>query len=100
MRATEKRRMRNKSVRSQSKTGITKAEKLIFSGEIESAQKAVIEAISTLDRAAGKGIIHPNNVARRKSRLMKKLNKAQPGEGTEPITETETNSEAESTAEQ
>jgi small subunit ribosomal protein S20 len=31
-------------------------------------------AISTLDKAAGKGIIHPNNAARRKARLVKKLN--------------------------
>jgi small subunit ribosomal protein S20 len=40
------------------------------------AQKAIIEAISSLDKAAEKGVIHPNNAARRKSRLMKKLNEA------------------------
>ncbi|MDW8396456.1 MAG: 30S ribosomal protein S20, partial [Anaerolineae bacterium] len=34
------------------------------------------QAISYLDRAAGKGVIHKNNAARRKSRLMKMLNKA------------------------
>ena len=78
MRVAERRRVRNKSVRSLSKTNITKAEKLIFSGQLEEAQKAVLAAISSLDRAAEKGVIHPNNAARRKSRLMKKLNQAQP----------------------
>ncbi|MBI2328769.1 MAG: 30S ribosomal protein S20, partial [Chloroflexi bacterium] len=51
---------------------------LILSGELEAAQKAVVAAISSLDRAAEKKIIHPNNAARRKSRLMQKLNKTQP----------------------
>ncbi len=76
MRLAERKRLRNKSVRSLCKTNITKAEKLIFSGEPEAAQKAVVAAISSLDKAAGKGVIHPNNAARRKSRLMKKLNQA------------------------
>ena len=76
MRVSEKRRLINKSIRSLCKTNITKAERLIFSGELESAQKAVVAAISSLDKAAEKGIIHPNNAARRKSRLMNKLNEA------------------------
>ena len=75
-RVTQRRELRNKSVRSRCKTEITKAERLIFSGELESAEKAVVTAISVLDKAAEKGIIHANNVARRKSRLLKKLNQA------------------------
>ena len=77
VRVVERRRQRNKSIRSQVKTRITKAERLIFSGELESAQSAVVAAISSLDKAAEKGVIHPNNAARRKSRLMQKLNEAQ-----------------------
>jgi small subunit ribosomal protein S20 len=77
VRVAEKRQLRNKSVRSLCKTNITKAERLIFSGELEAAKQAVAEAINSLDKAAEKGIIHPNNAARRKSRLMKKLNEAQ-----------------------
>ncbi|MFC1958369.1 30S ribosomal protein S20 [Chloroflexota bacterium] len=77
MRVAERKRLRNQPIRSQCKTNITKAEKLIFSGELETAQKAVVAAISSLDKAAEKGVIHPNNAARRKSRLMKKLNEAQ-----------------------
>jgi len=77
VRVSAKRQLRNKSVRSLCKTDITKAERLIFSGELEAAKQAVAEAIIALDKAAEKGIIHPNNAARRKSRLMKKLNEAQ-----------------------
>ncbi|MBU2536189.1 MAG: 30S ribosomal protein S20 [Chloroflexi bacterium] len=76
-RNSEKRQMRNRAVRSRTKTFITRAEKLVFAGEMESAQEAVAETIKALDRAAEKGIIHSKNAARRKSRLMKKLNQAQ-----------------------
>lgn len=76
VRVAERRRLRNKSVRGLTRTNITKAEKLIFSGELEAAREAVLVAISSLDRAAEKGVIHPNNAARHKSRLMKKLNDA------------------------
>ena len=72
----ERRRLRNKSIRSRCKTNITKAERLIFSNELELAREAVVTAISSLDKAAEKGVIHPNNASRRKSRLMKKLNEA------------------------
>jgi len=77
VRVAERKQLRNKSIRSECKTNITKAERLIFSGELEAAQKAVLAAISSLDKAAEKGVIHSNNAARRKSRLMKKLNEAQ-----------------------
>ena len=75
-RVAEKSRLRNKSVRSEVKTNINRAERLIFSGEIEGAREAVVAAISSLDKAAEKGILKHNNSARRKSRLMKKLNQA------------------------
>jgi small subunit ribosomal protein S20 len=72
IRSNERKRLRNQSYRSRVKTVIRKAEQLIFGGQ--PSEDAVREAISTLDKAAGKGIIHKNNAARRKSRLMKKLN--------------------------
>ncbi len=77
VRVTERKRLKNKSITSQCKTNVTKAEKLIFSGDLKAAQVAVAVAITSLDKAAEKGIIHSNNAARRKSRLMKKLNEAQ-----------------------
>ena len=76
-RANERRRLRNKAIRSLCKTNIIKAERLIFSGELELGREAVVVAVSSLDKAAEKGVIPPNNAARRKSRLMKKLNEAQ-----------------------
>ena len=76
MRVAQRRQQQNKPVRSQIKTMVSKAEELVFSSEPDKAQGAVIIAISSLDKAAQKGVIHPNNAARRKSRLMKKLNKA------------------------
>ena len=72
IRSHERKRLRNQSYRSRVKTVIRKAEQLIFSGQ--PSEDAVREAVSTLDKAAVKGIIHKNNAARRKSRLMKKLN--------------------------
>ena len=77
VRVSERKRLRNQPIRSQCKTSITKAEKLIFSGKMDEAAAAVAEAVSTLDKAAEKGVIHANNAARRKSRLLKKLNSAQ-----------------------
>ena len=76
VRVTQKKRLRNLAVRSQTKTMVSKAEELVFAGKLKKAKEVVTGAISSLDRAAQKGVIHPNNAARRKSRLMKKLNKA------------------------
>jgi small subunit ribosomal protein S20 len=74
IRSNQRKHDRNQAYRSRVKTMIKKAEDAIFAG---SPDEAVIrEAISTLDKAAVKGIIHKNNAARRKSRLMKKLNAA------------------------
>ena len=70
--------MRNKSVRSLLKSNIVKAERLIFTGELEQAEQAVVTATSSLHNAAGKGIIEANSAARRKARLVKKLNQARP----------------------
>ena len=75
-RLSEKRRERNKPVKTQTKSNLVKAEKLVLSPELAPAQAMVTTTISALDKAAKKGIIHPNNAARRKSRLVKKLNQA------------------------
>ena len=75
IRVAERRKKRNKALRTKAKSDITRAEKAIFSGG-EASKQAVTEAISALDKAAEKGMIHRNNAARRKARLVKKLNKA------------------------
>jgi small subunit ribosomal protein S20 len=97
VRVSSRRRLRNKSVRSALKTNITKAERLLFVGEIGEAEKTVAEAVASLDRAASKGIIHNNNAARRKARLIKKLNqvKSQAQDLPEPEPEPQPEAEAE-----
>jgi small subunit ribosomal protein S20 len=74
VRVSSRRQQRNKAVRSEVKTNITKAEKIIFSGDLDAAKKAVKTAVSSLDKASEKGILHANNTSRRKARLIKKLN--------------------------
>lgn len=69
----EKRRIRNRIVRGKTRTAIAKAREAIATQSVEEAKQAVLLAISSLDRAASKGVIHKNNAARRKSRLMKRL---------------------------
>lgn len=88
-RASERKRLRNKSVRSATKTKMTRAEELISSNELEPAREAVTTALSALDKAAKKGVIHPNTAARRKSRLMKKLNQVKPSSTAEQKTNSE-----------
>ncbi len=64
-------------IRSAARTLVGKAEKLVSTGgEPDLVQVAVAKSIQALDRAAQIGVIHPNNAARRKSRLVKKLNQA------------------------
>lgn len=79
MRQAEKRRLRNRQVRSQARTYIKRARVQIEAGELDEAQKAVAQAVQALDKAVEKGILHKNNVARRKSRLMQQLKQAMKG---------------------
>ncbi len=70
----EKKRVANRVFRGEARTFITKARKSITAGTAEEAKGDVMIAVSSLDKAASKGVIHKNNAARRKSRLMKRLN--------------------------
>lgn len=72
MRQEQRRRAHNRMVKSIVKTNVTKARQAITSGV--DSEAAVRAAVSELDKAAKKGVIHRNNAARRKSRLMKQLN--------------------------
>ncbi|MFN2216475.1 MAG: 30S ribosomal protein S20 [Anaerolineales bacterium] len=69
----EKRRLRNRYARGMTRAALTDARDAIKTGNIEESEAAVSAALSALDKAAQKGILHKNNAARRKSRLMKKL---------------------------
>jgi len=70
----EKRRIRNRVFVGRARTYVKKARLAIEAGGQEEAAAATLQAISALDKAAEKGVIHKNNAARRKSRLMKHLN--------------------------
>jgi small subunit ribosomal protein S20 len=75
IRSSARKRSRNKPVRSAIKTYVKVAQTSITANNDDSPE-AVVRAISALDKAANKGIIHKNQAARRKSRLMAKLNRA------------------------
>lgn len=73
-RQNEKRRLRNRHFAGKARTYVKKARYSIEDGSVEEAKKATLIAIVALDKAAEKGVIHKNNAARRKSRLMKRMN--------------------------
>ena len=77
LRSAERRRLRNREFSGRARTAIKKARKLMEEGRLEEAREAAQMAASALDKAAEKGIIHKNNAARRKSRLMRQLNQAE-----------------------
>jgi small subunit ribosomal protein S20 len=72
-RQNERRRLRNRVYAGGARTAVRKARLAIAKGTPDTAEQATRAAISALDKAAEKGIIHKNNAARRKSRLMKHL---------------------------
>ncbi|MBQ6344367.1 MAG: 30S ribosomal protein S20 [Anaerolineaceae bacterium] len=75
-RQNEARRMRNRAVRGVTRSALKNARLAIESGA-DNQEELVYAAVKALDKAAQKGVIHKNNVARRKSRLMHKLSDAQ-----------------------
>ena len=70
---SKKENLRNKAVKSNLKTVIKKADIAVADGSAD-AQMAVVEAVSTIDRARSKGILHKNTAARKVSKMMKKAN--------------------------
>ena len=74
-RQTVKRQARNKAVRSELRTRSKRANAAIAE-DVESAEETVRLAIKRIDKAAAKGVIHKNQAANRKSRLMKRAAKA------------------------
>jgi small subunit ribosomal protein S20 len=71
-RQNEKRRLANRGTRGAARTAVNQA-RAAFEKNDPETKDAILKAISILDKAVGKGVIHKNNAARRKSRLMKKL---------------------------
>ena len=74
-RRSVKRQRRNGSIRTATRTAVNKALRSVDAGNLDVAEAAVLDAVSILDRAARKGVLHKNSAARRKSRITIKLNK-------------------------
>ena len=73
-RQSVKRYRRNQSVRRTTRTAIAGARRAVASGDEEVAEPAIRSAISLLDKAVKKGVLHKNNASRRKARLEARLN--------------------------
>ena len=73
IRQNKKRRLRNRVYRGQARTSVRDARASILEEDLEAARESTLKAISALDKAAQKGVIHKNNASRRKGRLMKQL---------------------------
>ncbi len=65
---------RNKSIKSAVKTAVKKVDAAVALKDKEAASSALVEAISTIDKAASKGVYHKNTAARKVSRLSKAVN--------------------------
>ncbi len=76
IKVTAKRQAANKPIVSATKTYLKKARAALSGNDSEVARAAVDQVVRILDKAAQKGVLHPNSAARRKSRLTRKLNKA------------------------
>jgi small subunit ribosomal protein S20 len=73
VRSNQRKRVYNKITRTSVRTQMRTAQEAIGGTDAEAARQAALLAVSALDKAANKGVIHKKNAARRKSRLMKKL---------------------------
>ena len=76
-RQNDKRRLRNRVYRGTARIAVKNA-RTAFDSSVPESKAALVSAISALDKAAEQGVIHRNNAARRKSRLMKAFAKMEP----------------------
>jgi small subunit ribosomal protein S20 len=71
LRASQRRRMQNKPVRTRARTAVRDALLAIDASVWDDAEQLVGEAVAALDHATQRGVVHANNAARRKSRLLR-----------------------------
>jgi len=75
-RTNERRRLRNKAVKSELKTAVRRFREAADSGDAATASTALQSASKLLDKAASKGVIHKNQAANRKSAMAKRVSSA------------------------
>jgi len=71
---TAKKTMRNRVIKSRTKTVMRKVVEAVAAGDAKAAKDALVLAVKTIDKAASKGVYHKNNAARKKSKLAKIVN--------------------------
>jgi small subunit ribosomal protein S20 len=74
---TEKQNLRNRMATSEMKTTIRRFDEALQAGDAAASEKAYLEAVSTVDHAAAKGMLHKNAAARKKAQMAKKRAAAQ-----------------------
>jgi small subunit ribosomal protein S20 len=75
IKVTARKTLRNKIIKTQTKTAIKKVIVASAAGDKDTAKAALSNAAMTIDKAASKGVFHKNNASRKKSRLAKLVNK-------------------------
>ncbi len=73
IRSNDRKRLRNRITRTAARSAVRSAREALAGNNVEASRQATLAAVTALDKAAEKGVIHKNNASRRKSRLMKKL---------------------------
>jgi small subunit ribosomal protein S20 len=76
IRSSERKRLQNRIVRGRARTAVKRVRQALEGGDVAGAQQSILVAIRSLDKAVSKGVLHRNNAARRKSRLMKAFHRA------------------------
>ena len=82
IRQNEKRNARNRARKAKVRTATRDFADAVEAGNLDEAEQKLRQASRVLDRTAGKGTIHKNTAARKRSRLAKALNKAKAAAGT------------------
>jgi len=75
IKVTAKKTLRNKIIKTRTKTAIKKVLTASRAGDADTAKTALRLAVRTIDKAASKGVYHKNNASRKKSRLARLVNK-------------------------
>jgi len=74
IKVTLRQTLRNRIIRSRTKTAMRKVVAACIANDAAGAKEALIVAVKTIDKAATKGVYHKNNAARKKSKLTKMVN--------------------------
>ena len=75
IRVTLKQTLRNKAIKSRTKTAMRKVVEAVSANDAAVAKTALVNACKTIDKATSKGVYHKNNAARKKSKLTRAVNK-------------------------